>query len=393
MEDDELHLESLMANISSLGMQVEEHKGIFERFNKDLDKAVQCHTDIQELNAGCQSTIIALNSQLKKQAKEYKNMDIKWSERSEELLERVELNSKEHKQLEKEKSCLLQTIGEMGLEKISQDNELVLCKNRIRTLEDDTNMLTTLKENVSIQEGEVQEKKHLEKKYTSLLHACETLKSDNKRMRLIFEEEKEGNIYQAEQHQLRTKIQKIKRNEALEKMKQDIYNINIAREGVRSGFENTNQTFSYFKNNIVKRLVFKLGDYERQSKAARVRYKKEENLRKKYFNKVQELMGNIRIFVRVRPWNEYDAKIQGNSIVVKCNPLAEELVVEDPGGRSKVFEFECVFPGTATQQDVFEKASKNLIISALDGYNVSILAYGQTGSGKTYTISGKEGTS
>jgi len=91
--------------------------------------------------------------------------------------------------------------------------------------------------------------------------------------------------------------------------------------------------------------------------------------------------------------------VAGNSIAIKCNPLAEELVVTIPAsagnslGHYKVFEFECVFSETATQQDVFEKGSKDLITSALDGYNVSILAYGQTGSGKTYTMSGKEGTS
>jgi len=70
-----------------------------------------------------------------------------------------------------------------------------------------------------------------------------------------------------------------------------------------------------------------------------------------------------------------------------------------PGGKgnigthSKVFEFECVFSERATQQEVFEKGTRDLITSALDGYNVSILAYGQTGSGKTYTMNGKEGTS
>lgn len=33
---------------------------------------------------------------------------------------------------------------------------------------------------------------------------------------------------------------------------------------------------------------------------------------------------------------------------------------------------------------------QDIVYSALDGYNGTILAYGQTGSGKTYTITGGE---
>lgn len=38
----------------------------------------------------------------------------------------------------------------------------------------------------------------------------------------------------------------------------------------------------------------------------------------------------------------------------------------------------------------FFEEIKPLIVSFLDGYNVSIFAYGQTGSGKTYTMEGPE---
>ncbi|PHU11498.1 Kinesin-4 [Capsicum chinense] len=72
------------------------------------------------------------------------------------------------------------------------------------------------------------------------------------------------------------------------------------------------------------------------------------------------------------------------------------LVVIDPlkpwkDGR-KIFEFNCVFCSSATQEDVF-RDTKPLVRSVMDGYNVCIFAYGQTRSGKTYTMSGPGGES
>lgn len=42
---------------------------------------------------------------------------------------------------------------------------------------------------------------------------------------------------------------------------------------------------------------------------------------------------------------------------------------------------------SSSQDEVFEEV-KPLVISSLDGYNVSIIAYGQTSSGKTYSMEG-----
>ncbi|XP_018496096.1 kinesin-like protein KIF20A [Galendromus occidentalis] len=47
-----------------------------------------------------------------------------------------------------------------------------------------------------------------------------------------------------------------------------------------------------------------------------------------------------------------------------------------------------VFPGSATQQQVFDGSSAQLIRKFLDGANVMTFAYGVTSSGKTYTIMG-----
>ena len=52
------------------------------------------------------------------------------------------------------------------------------------------------------------------------------------------------------------------------------------------------------------------------------------------------------------------------------------------------FQFDSVFSSSASQQDLYNETSKNVVADALAGYNSTIMAYGQTGSGKTYTMFG-----
>ncbi|KAK1945965.1 Kinesin-like protein KIF6 [Phytophthora citrophthora] len=54
------------------------------------------------------------------------------------------------------------------------------------------------------------------------------------------------------------------------------------------------------------------------------------------------------------------------------------------------FHFNDVFDPNVSQEQVFNEVCLDIVHSALDGYNGTILAYGQTGSGKTYTITGGE---
>ncbi|KAG2800062.1 hypothetical protein PC129_g19600 [Phytophthora cactorum] len=54
------------------------------------------------------------------------------------------------------------------------------------------------------------------------------------------------------------------------------------------------------------------------------------------------------------------------------------------------FHFNDVFDPSVSQEQVFNEVCLDIVYSALDGYNGTILAYGQTGSGKTYTITGGE---
>ena len=52
------------------------------------------------------------------------------------------------------------------------------------------------------------------------------------------------------------------------------------------------------------------------------------------------------------------------------------------------FTFDHVFTEDSTQQEVYSAAAQPAVVSALQGYNATIIAYGQTGTGKTYTMEG-----
>ena len=129
--------------------------------------------------------------------------------------------------------------------------------------------------------------------------------------------------------------------------------------------------------------------------------RKEEMLRRKLHNQVQELKGNIRVFCRVRPLGEESEETA--KITFPESEFGEEelkdIEVKGPEEMSSLgkattkthqFSFDRVFNPSSSNSEIFDETSQ-LIQSALDGYNVCIFAYGQTGSGKTYTMSSDDG--
>jgi len=117
------------------------------------------------------------------------------------------------------------------------------------------------------------------------------------------------------------------------------------------------------------------------------KYKRELSLRRKYFNMVQDLRGNIRVFCRFRPLLPFELNRKDPYTECVKFPHGGAVNIVDDKGKTLKFEFDQVYNPKTDQAQVSEDATE-YIQSVMDGYNVSIFAYGQTGSGKTYTMNG-----
>ncbi|KAL8918522.1 MAG: hypothetical protein Q9172_005392 [Xanthocarpia lactea] len=117
--------------------------------------------------------------------------------------------------------------------------------------------------------------------------------------------------------------------------------------------------------------------------------------------------GNIRVVVRVRPFNgrELDRKakcvvqMKDSQTILIPPPDAEERLRSSKGLRGadgqKTFAFDRSYwsfnrgdPHFAGQDNLFSDLGAPLLDNAFQGYNNCIFAYGQTGSGKSYSMMG-----
>jgi len=129
-----------------------------------------------------------------------------------------------------------------------------------------------------------------------------------------------------------------------------------------------------------------LSEVTKQCKELEGLYKKEQQLRKKYYNQIEDMKGKIRVYARCRPFAKYEKEKNCQQAVKFLDDMSCEVDVGKKG--KKEFTFDEVFREDSRQEQIFEGVS-HLVQSAVDGYNVCVFAYGQTGSGKTFTMYGK----
>ena len=163
-------------------------------------------------------------------------------------------------------------------------------------------------------------------------------------------------------------------------------------EFLESGREEQSQVFERINQQML--------DAVAEMNEAKAKLLKEETLRRKLHNQVQELKGNIRVFCRVRPplSQEPESGVADFQYPDQAEE-AREISITGPEEKNSfgavtrknsAFSFDRVFEPAAQNAEVFDEISQ-LVQSALDGYNVCIFCYGQTGSGKTYTMSSPDG--
>lgn len=163
-------------------------------------------------------------------------------------------------------------------------------------------------------------------------------------------------------------------------------------EFLESGREEQSQSFERLNQQMMDALA--------ETNEAKEKLRKEETVRRKLHNQVQELKGNIRVFCRVRPSlkNEDSTEVAPIQYPDEAEE-SKEINLVGPEEKSSLgtvsrknnfFSFDRVFGPSSQNGEVFDEISQ-LVQSALDGYNVCIFCYGQTGSGKTYTMSSLDG--
>ncbi|KAK9527581.1 hypothetical protein VZT92_014130 [Zoarces viviparus] len=99
----------------------------------------------------------------------------------------------------------------------------------------------------------------------------------------------------------------------------------------------------------------------------------------------------VRVFVRIRPTANFSHD------VIECLPDGQTVNIHHrkdsrkPQDKNQLrnhsFRLEGVLQGVS-QEELYARVCRQVVLGALDGYNGTVMCFGQTGSGKTYTMTG-----
>jgi kinesin family protein C1 len=271
------------------------------------------------------------------------------------------------------------------------------------------------------------EKATLQKEKSDLV---EQLEKSAKRNEMLDRERKDMIAYKSELDESYIRIDNLQKIES--KLEQEVRELkrelsgateNLVSEVSRLKEENANfkslndslstalDKLTYEKNDKILISVDEYSLYQSQvvqSKSTQAALFESERRRRELHNKLQDIRGNIRVFVRCRPFLEADVLEEIRAGVKDANvnnmqPCLAFLKDESSvciaptalgylssslrntkgmlGSPNQPFVFDKTFGKDATQGDVYNEVSE-LVQSALDGYRVCILSYGQSGSGK-----------
>ena len=161
--------------------------------------------------------------------------------------------------------------------------------------------------------------------------------------------------------------------------------------GTKLAFERLKDTVAFEMNamkdefgRVMSDIVFKCKQADEDKRELVENYEREIDSRRKVFNELQRLRGNIRVLCRVRPLGKGRDEEDGT---VKYEGHEHMFISPNDASIIKKFSYDTVFQASASQKDVYDEVSP-MVQSSMDGFRSCIFAYGQTGSGKTHTMQG-----
>ena len=116
----------------------------------------------------------------------------------------------------------------------------------------------------------------------------------------------------------------------------------------------------------------------------KVAYNEEVRLRRQIHDELMAIKGNIRVFLRVRPFQSSNFCEDERAIQI----LDESTILHI--SQNKKFEFDACINDRMNNETIFKSFVAPFVVSFMDGRNATLIAYGQTGSGKTFTMEGTE---
>lgn len=88
-----------------------------------------------------------------------------------------------------------------------------------------------------------------------------------------------------------------------------------------------------------------------------IKYKKEQDLRKKFMNDLEDIKGNIRVYCRVRPLNRREK--ENAEMSQKCVDITSLTNIEvGVNTVRKEYSYNAVFDENSTQEEVFEDTKR-----------------------------------
>ena len=400
----------------------ESEKAFKEKAQENTMLQVKCQELQQKVNQ-MEKNVEDDNSRLQHKMNEVSSLNDALQKENEELRQQMDFDKKKAEKMLEEKSqenTLLQTKCEEVEEKLNQleqnntsDNSQL--RKEIEDLRDSNQKME--KENRELKQHMRDQGLTLESLITKINHKDEQLKVESTR---LLESEKRNDSMSMEISSLNeelieatNELENVEKELELEKnrchdtanrLETEIIARQIDGDKLRKQLSKLEQELQISRRHIQET------DKREMQFNRKIRYL--DDVRRVLHDRVIQLTGNIRVFVRIRSviprelennCDESDMPFSFPNVcdrdAIPFSDLSKSYIeAKEPyknrGGlkerRKKwKFAFDHVFSPSHDQGDVW-LATEPLVQSSIDGYNVCLFAYGQTGSGKTYTMLGDE---